>query len=258
MNPADLFAGKAAEYAKHRVDYPEAVIGAAFERVGLDRADVVADLGSGTGLLSRWLLERGNAVFGVEPDPGMRGVAEAAFARFGARFTSVEGTAERTSLPDARVTLVTAGNAFHYFDPRAARDEVRRILRPGGRVLLIGHGVTATPNAFMRAYLDLIAAAAPSGAARFHERDRLPRSLEAFFGADGFHTEEVGDVAFPLTSDGLRGRFLSTSVAPPEGDARRSEIVARVADLFQRFERDGTVWFQLRWTFIWSERGRQR
>jgi len=90
-----LFLGKATEYARYRVDYPESVISAALQSVGIVRDDVIADLGSGTGMLSRWFLERGNRVFGVEPDDGMRQVAEKSLRKFGASYVSVNGTAER-------------------------------------------------------------------------------------------------------------------------------------------------------------------
>jgi len=204
-------------------------------------------------MLSRWFLVRGNRVFGVEPDPGMRNVAEQSLSDFGLSFASIDGTAERTSLADDSVTLVTAGNAFHYFDPQPARTEVERILQPGGRVLLIGHDVVSTPNPFMRAYLDFIAGVAPREAWTFHASDRVPQSLKTFFGSDGFQEGDFGDLAFRLTWDELRGRFLSTSIAPPAGDARRSELVSRLFDVFETFEQDGAVSFQLRWRYIWSE-----
>jgi SAM-dependent methyltransferase len=252
MNSAHHFKGKAVEYAKYRVDYPEPVIRAAFKSVALDRSDVVADLGSGTGMLSRWFLERGHRVFGVEPDPGMRDVAEHALTRFGASFASIGGTAERTSLPDASVTLATAGNAFHYFDPQSARTEVERILRPGGRVLLIAHDMVAAPNPFMRAYIDFVAGVAPPHTWALHQPDRVSEGVKAFFGSEGFHLEDLGDFAFPLTCDQLVGRFLSTSAAPPAGDPRRSEVVSQLSDVFKRFEQEGTVSFQLRWRYSWS------
>jgi ubiquinone/menaquinone biosynthesis C-methylase UbiE len=253
MSSADLFRSKAAEYAKYRFDYPESVIIAAFKSVELDRSDVVADIGSGTGMLSRWFLERGNRVFGVEPDPGMRDVAEKSLSRFGVSFASLEGTAEQTSLPDGSVTLATAGNAFHYFDPQPARAEVERILRPGGRVLLIGHDTASKPNPFTRAYVDFIAGVAPHEAWVFHESDRMSESLKTFFGSEDFQLEDLGDFAFRFTWDDLRGRFLSTSVAPPTGDPRRSEVVSQLSDVFDRFEQEGAVSFQLRWRYTWSK-----
>jgi ubiquinone/menaquinone biosynthesis C-methylase UbiE len=217
MGGTSLFHGKAVEYARYRVDYPGTVINAAFESVGVVRADVVADLGAGTGMLSRWFLERGNRVFGVEPDGGMRQVAKDSLQRFGASFTGIDGTAERTSLADSSVSVVAVGNAFHYFDPRAARTEVERILRRSGRVLIVGHDGASKPNDFMQAYLGFIAGVASTDAQFFHQRDRLSRAMETFFVGSRFHEVDMGDHTFNLTWDGLRGRFLSTSVAPPEG-----------------------------------------
>jgi ubiquinone/menaquinone biosynthesis C-methylase UbiE len=150
-----LFRGKAAEYAKYRVDYPEAVMSEALDRIGVTRDDVVADLGSGPGMLTRWFLERGARGFGVEPDEGMGQVAEEGLRRFGPSFTCVEGTAERTSLGEASVSVVTVGNAFHYFDPSAARTEAKRILKPDGRVLIVGHDSVSSPNGFMQGVLRL-------------------------------------------------------------------------------------------------------
>lgn len=253
MSTPEHFRGKAAHYAKYRVDYPERVIRAALESVALTGDDVVADLGAGTGMLSRWFLDAGNSVFAVEPDKGMREVAESSLRRFGDRFTSVIGTAEHTSLPDSSATLIVAGNAFHYFDPIAARTEVARVLRPGGRVLIVGHDSASEPNGFMRAYSDFIAAAAPDKIATFHQTDRVAHALRTFFEGNTFDERDMGDQEFPLTWDGLQGRFLSTSVAPSEGDPRHDEVLAGLAALFRRFERDGVVAFQLRWRYIWSE-----
>lgn len=253
MSRQSFFSNKAADYARYRSDYPEVVIRSALESVALGEHDVVADLGAGTGLLSRWFLERGNLVFAVEPERGMREVAQESLRRFGDRLTSVDGTAEETSLPDSSVTLVAVGNAFHYFDPLGTRAEVARILRPGGRVLIVGHDRASEPNEFMRAYLDFIAAAAPDTVKEFHQADRVSRALDTFFGGDAFHERDMGDHGVPLTWDGLRGRFLSTSVAPAEDDVRRDDVLAQLGEVFRRFERDGTVPHQLHWRYIWSE-----
>ena len=81
---------------------------------------VVADVGSGTGLLARVFLGRGHRVYGVEPNAAMRAAAGEDLRGFPA-FVSVAGTAEQTTLPDAGVDLVVAGQAFHWFDPAPAR-----------------------------------------------------------------------------------------------------------------------------------------
>jgi Methylase involved in ubiquinone/menaquinone biosynthesis len=96
----------------------------------------VADVGSGTGILTELLLETGAAVFAVEPNREMREAAERLLNDYG-RFRSVHGTAEDTTLPTASVDLITASQAFHWFDVQKARRELARILKPGGRVALI-------------------------------------------------------------------------------------------------------------------------
>jgi hypothetical protein len=85
----------------------------------------------------------------------------------------------------------------------------------------------------------------------FHQADRVSRALPTFFGGNAFHERDMGDHAFRLTWDGLRGRYLSTSVAPSEEDVRRASALARLSEVFRRFEQDGTVPFQLRWRYIW-------
>jgi hypothetical protein len=182
----------------------------------------------------------------------MRQVAEKSLRRFGASFTSIDGTAERPSLDDSSVTVVAAGNAFHYFDPRAARTEVDRILKGNGRVLIVGHDGASKPNDFVQAYLGFIAGVAAPDARLFHQRDRLSRAMETFFVGSCFHEEDMGDQAFNLAWDGLRGRFLSTSVAPAE-DPQRSTAISQLAELFRRFEQDDMVQFQLRWRYTWCQ-----
>jgi SAM-dependent methyltransferase len=254
MSTVGFFRGKAADYARYRTDYPEVVIQSALESVALVPDDVVADLGAGTGMLSRWFLARGNRVLAVEPEPEMREVAQASLGSFGAQHMSIAGTAERTSLRDSSVTLVVAGNAFHYFDAEAARVEVTRILQPGGRVLIVDHAHASEPNDFMRAYGDFIALLAPDEMRPFHQAERMSRATQTFFAGNSFHERDKGDHTFRLTWDGLRGRFLSTSVARAEGDVRREAVVAQLSDLFGRFEQSGAVPFQLRWRYLWSER----
>ncbi len=247
------FAGKSVDYATYRTDYPEDVIAAAQSRVGLVETDIVADLGSGTGMLARWFLLRGNPVFGVEPDEGMRATAEAGLGAFGRLFRSVSGTAERTTLPAASVSLVSVGNAFHYFDSQPARAEVARILRPRGRILIVDHLRPCAPNAFMRAYSDFVGRVRDAEAPDLRDDQRTADSLQAFFQGMDVHEQDLGDRTLNFTWNLLRGRFLSTSIAPAEGDTRRAEVLEELALIHETFQTGGVVPFQLRWRYMWSE-----
>ena len=90
-----------------------------------------ADIGCGTGILAKPLLERGLRVFGVEPTREMREKAVKALSGF-PDFIPVAAPAEATTLPDNSVSAVTMGSALHWFDPDAFGKECRRILTPGG------------------------------------------------------------------------------------------------------------------------------
>ncbi len=94
------------------------------ERCGFSAGSVVADLGSGTGILSELLLKNGNLVFGVEPNAEMRAAGETLLAGY-PRFRERRATAEATTLADCSVDFITAGQAFHWFDRVAAGESSR-------------------------------------------------------------------------------------------------------------------------------------
>jgi SAM-dependent methyltransferase len=88
----------------------------------------VADIGAGTGILSRVLLRLGHEVIAVEPDDRMRG----RLVGVSPGVTAVAGTAEEIPLRDQSVDAVVAGQAYHWFERERAHPEFARVLRPGG------------------------------------------------------------------------------------------------------------------------------
>ncbi|HEY1178985.1 MAG TPA: class I SAM-dependent methyltransferase, partial [Phytomonospora sp.] len=89
----------------------------------------VADLGAGTGILSRLLADEGHHVIAVDPDEQM---LDALRAKSPAVADARTGDAEHIPLADGSVDAVTAGQAYHWFDPERAHPEIARVLRPGG------------------------------------------------------------------------------------------------------------------------------
>ena len=94
---------------------------------GIDAKNVL-DLAAGTGKLTDLLVECYADVVAVEPLAGMRSV----LARSVPDAKTLEGTAERIPLEDASVDAVFVAEAFHWFDSEAAAQEIERVLRPGG------------------------------------------------------------------------------------------------------------------------------
>jgi ubiquinone/menaquinone biosynthesis C-methylase UbiE len=119
------FTGRAFFYSTSRPSYPGKILDILRTEIGFDQTYVVADIGSGTGLLSELFLTNGNRVLGVEPNDDMRNFAENILVKF-PRFLSVRGTAEHTSLKGASIDLVTVGQALHWFDCEVSSREFAR------------------------------------------------------------------------------------------------------------------------------------
>jgi SAM-dependent methyltransferase len=132
---AQGFADVADDYERGRPSYPQAAIAA----LCLPAGARVADVGAGTGKLTRALLAAGLDVVAVEPLDGLR-------ARLAAEVPDVQalaGTAEALPLVDASVDAVACGDSFHWFDGARAAPELARVIRPGGVLGLLWNGPAA-------------------------------------------------------------------------------------------------------------------
>ena len=210
-DPTQRFKGRVENYAKYRPSYPRDVLELLEMECGLTGTSVVADVGSGTGILSELFLANGNRVLGVEPNREMREAAERRLRRH-PLFTSVAGTAETTTLDDASVDFVPAAQAFHWFDPQRARAEFARTLKPGGWVVLIWNLQCKEATPFLAAYERLLEVyRTDRGEVEFWRRsDEMAETLSgpSSFKTASFDNEQVLDL------DRLKGRLLSYSRSP--------------------------------------------
>ena len=242
MRPTERFSSRAEDYARYRPDYPQAAIDLLAARAGLSASATVADVGSGTGILTERLLASGAQVFGVEPNDAMRAAAE---ARLGTRprFHSVAGTAEATTLAPESIDLWVAGQAFHWFDVPRSRQEALRVLRGGGWAALLWNERPAQADAFLADYeallLEHAADYAKITASRADEA-----SMRQFFGG----APELA--AFPnrqsLDFAGLKGRLMSSSYAPEAGHPQHEPMMAGLRAVFERHARRGAIVFPYR------------
>lgn len=136
MSNVKKFSGKAEDYSAGRPAYADAFVDTLYAAQGFSAQSEIADIGCGTGIFARQLLERGSKVFGVEPNEDMRAAAEKSLTEFH-NFRAVNGTAENTTLADNSVDFVTSAQAFHWFDVVAFKAECKRVLRAGGKAFLI-------------------------------------------------------------------------------------------------------------------------
>lgn len=229
MPNADRFLGRAQVYAAARPTYP-AALRAWLAELGL--LSTVADIGAGTGLFTRLLLEGGAQVTAVEPNPEMRQqlAASLAEALASGQLRVQGGTSEATGLADASVKLVTAAQAAHWFDPAPTLQEFRRILRPGGRVLLLWNDWRGSPDPFNVAYGETITRFYQDGDDPVHI-NRVPENeIPAFM--PGGYQKQVFENPVLLSRERLHALAGSVSYLPHPQHPSFQEMTRALNELF--------------------------
>lgn len=238
LDSTQRFNQRAGFYSRYRPGYPDKILGILEEEIGFDDEAVIADIGSGTGLLTKLFLGNGNRVFGVEPNDEMRSYAERDLSGF-EKFVSVKGTAERTKLRKRSVDLITVGQALHWFKPAKTVKEFSRISKPSGNLLVV-YNEWKGDGRFMRAYRAVI---------RRNERDRAKATetaADARHMARFFKDGKCSKFSLPneqvVDFQGLRGRLLSASYMPTPYEGKSfAKFEEDVRKLFDTHNADGRV-----------------
>ncbi len=226
---------------KYRPSYPAAIIDLLAAQCGLTPDSIVADVGSGTGLLAELFLKAGNRVLGIEPNHEMREAGEQLLRSYD-RFVSIAATAEATNLPDHSVDFITAGQSFHWFDLELASVEFVRILKPRGWLVLIWNERRIDSTPFLRAYEQLLHTYAPEYAQVDHKQVDLD-TIQAAFPTVNFQTRSF-DNQQRFDFEGVKGRLLSSSYAPEAGDPNHAPMLAELAAIFGTHQQHGEIVFE--------------
>lgn len=242
-DPTQRFGDRVDDYVRYRPGYPAALIETLQARGWLPAQSVVADIGAGTGLSSALFLDAGCRVHAVEPNAAMR---EAATKALGHRhgFHAVDGRAEATALDTSSIDLISAAQAFHWFDTDAVRSEWRRILRPGGVAAVYWNSRLEQGSPFLEGYEQLLREFGTDYAS-VAERHQDDATMRRWFGTGLLERAEFAH-AQVLDFEALRGRLLSSSYAPQPGQPRHAEMISALRTLFDATARDGVVDFSYR------------
>lgn len=239
-NSTTRFSDRVEDYIRYRPRYPVAALDLLAAECGLSPDSVIADIGSGTGILSELFLENGNSVIGVEPNRQMRAAAEELLAGY-ARFQSVDGRAEASRLPGECADFVTAAQAFHWFDVEPAAREFRRILRPEGYAVILFNDRRTVGDDFAVAYEALLRGLQGDYASIDH-KNVSDETMLRFFGGKLKKARFDNLQTFDLP--GLIGRAASASYFPARGSPAFAAAVADLTDLFSRYAAGGKVRFE--------------
>lgn len=226
-------------YAKFRPNYPKDFIDFLFTDLNLPKNCVFADIGAGTGILTKQLLEKGATVYAVEPNDDMRKVAENNLNKF-SKFISVKGTAESTALSDNSIDIITVAQAFHWFDRQKFKKECQRILKPSGKVILIWNSrdskseLVIENDSINRKYCPNFKGF--SGGIRETNKED---DFSDFF--SGEYTVKVFPNPLSFSKESFVGRNLSASYALKENDVNYTAYVNELEELFDKHSKDNTV-----------------
>jgi SAM-dependent methyltransferase len=241
----------AAAYERGRPGYPAEAVAELVRLLGIAPGATVLDLAAGSGKLTRQLLPAGAELLAVEPSAAMR--ERLAATAPGVRV--LEGTAEAIPVPDGALDAVTVGQAFHWFDGPRAVAELRRVLRPGGRVGLLWNvrDESVPWMARITAVIDRHAGDAP--------RYRDGRWRIAFDAAAGFTALQVRRFRHrhELDRAALADRFASISFIAALPDATRARVLAEIGEIIEAeptLAGPGPVAVPYRTDLYWTERRR--
>ena len=130
------FGRTAVDYERHRPGFPDGFFDRLVERRWIGPGQRALDLGTGTGSLALGFAARGLVATGLDIAPELLDIARRTAAARGLSAHFVEGRAEDTGQTAEGFDLVSAGECWWWFNEDDAIREIRRILTPGGRVII--------------------------------------------------------------------------------------------------------------------------
>jgi SAM-dependent methyltransferase len=130
----------ASAYDRHRPGYPDATFDDLMDLAGLSAGDAVIEVGSGTGIATAALVERGLKVTCLEPAPAMAAVAQEKLAgRPGV--THVPCRFEDWDGPPGQARALVAADAWHWVRPDVGFARAAEALGPGGCLGIVFHRI---------------------------------------------------------------------------------------------------------------------
>lgn len=228
----EKFTGKAKTYASSRPSYPDKLIELLY-RGYITPDSIVADVGSGTGIFSKLLLERGSTVYCVEPNEEMQKVAEKYLSRY-EKCTFVSANAESTSLPDKSVDFITAAQSFHWFDREKFASECKRICKGKPIAALIWNSYDLSADVVKE--LERINAQCCPDFKGFAGGSKPECGVDGFF-------EKSTSFRFPswhaFDSDAFIHRCFSSSYTPSPESVRGKNYEKQITLFFRRHSVNG-------------------
>lgn len=237
MDSFDKFNGKSDFYQKARPDYSGEFIHYMFSDIITTENAVIADIGSGTGKFSKEFITRGYRTYCVEPGNDMRKTAQSLFSQYG-NYLSVNGDAQNTSLKSHSIDIITAAQAFHWFDTEKFRKECIRILKPDGIVILVWNSRIPTAELNIH-HAEIMKKYCPGFYGFSGGDDTIPKLVDRFF--EGHYSKKVYDNYLHYTKDMFLNINNSKSYSLDSNDINYKAFTEKISELFDRYSENGIL-----------------
>lgn len=205
------FGRTAEDYARHRAGFPEELFERLAER-GVGRpGQRILDMGSGTGSLARGFARRGARVAALDLSEELLAQARVLAAEQGVEIETICAPAENSGLTAASFDVVAAGQCWHWFDRPRAAAEARRLLVPGGALLICHFDWLPLPGNMVAATEALIERHNPAwslgGGTGLYPAWLVDAARAGFGGIETFSF----DTRVPYSHEAWRGRIRASA-----------------------------------------------
>lgn len=235
----ERFSNKVANYVKFRPSYPPQLVQTLIDQLKLTPASCIADIGSGTGIFSRLLLEHYLSVIAIEPNREMLAAAKDDLSSF-ADFTYRNSSAAQTGLTSNSIDLITVAQAFHWFHNNDTQREFKRVLKDTGHLALIWNKRDLDCE-FQEQYHQLLTQFCEEYQSVNH-MNLSDQMLQQFYAPNPLQTFNF-HYSQQLSFVALLGRLQSTSYCPASHTAQYSALAAALKVLFNQYAKDDVITF---------------
>lgn len=234
MDNIEKFTNKVDNYVKYRPGYPQEFIDYLSNELGFSNSSVSADIGAGTGILTRSVAKIVKTLYAVEPNNKMRSACEKGCKNY-KNVISINGSAEETTLQDNSIDFITVAQAFHWFDKLNCLKEFKRILKPENKVVLVWNR-KAADDPFVRKSSELYKKYCPDYKGIAGNSDLSPEHYNDFF-KNKTCDYRIFDNDLLLSLDNYIGGVLSASYALQESDPNYKEFTDKLMELFHKYSK---------------------
>jgi ubiquinone/menaquinone biosynthesis C-methylase UbiE len=234
MDSKTVFSTKAEKYAKYRWDYAVSAIEAMINITQMSLDSTIADIGAGSGILTRYFVAKAQKIYAIEPNLELRKILTKELGAFPS-VSVMDSCAEDTKLPGKSMDVITVAQAIHWFDPEPARQEIKRILKDNGWLVLIrNYGTNSEPN---KAVQSLMTEEYGANLSVVTERPK-EKPFRFYFGNDDYQTF-VFPFAFQQNWEEFFGALTAVSFMPDEAHPLFPKLEIEASRVFSQYSNHG-------------------